>query len=232
MKGLRHKSGGASPLSPYEVAIWQTVAINLAADEGGLGRRPPVPTSFPPRLLRDEQMLARGPFRLLDHKAIGSGEYVHKDGIFMATGPGGLVLSGAFAAGQALANSSRRRQATASATPRWHVIEQGMLFVSTGGFYFDTGHSLLAWAYTAVTAAELTGPGALRITGESENGPIAWLLESDWAELVFTLWARAVHPQHPQYLAHRWLPPGWVERAEASPAGLPQRRSPEIGGNL
>ena len=42
-----------------------------------------------------------------------------------------------------------------------------------------------------------------------------WAIASDWAELVFVLWALARHPRHPQLINGEWLPPGWLEHAEA-----------------
>jgi hypothetical protein len=92
--------------------------------------------------------------------------------------------------------------------------DQGLLWVSTAGFYLQTDAGLFPWAWVAVRSIVLTGPGAAHVQGTSQSGEVSWLLQSDWAELVFVLWAMAVHPNHPSLPNGGWLPPGWRERAQ------------------
>jgi hypothetical protein len=63
----------------------------------------------------------------------------------------------------------------------------------------------------------MAAPAAVQISGEGANGPISWLLSSDWAELIFVSWALARHPRHPQLLSGGWLPPGWANHAALGP---------------
>lgn len=41
------------------------------------------------------------------------------------------------------------------------------------------------------------GSGQVMITGNSQNGLVQWLILSDWAELVFTMWCWVRHPRPP-----------------------------------
>lgn len=232
MRGNRQKQPPKDELTPYEAAIWRTVALNQALDHGVLGSLPQIPTHFPLRLGHGERVFATGPFALRDHIALGDGQYTHQSGMMLASGPAGLALTGAFAIGQAIGNSSRRSRAQAMATPQWHVIGQGQLFVSNSGFYLDTGRNLWPWGFSDITSVRLVNPGAILINGESREGPVAWILESDWAELIFTLWARLIHPQHPQFLGHAWIPPGWVDRARESKYGLPKPPTDVVPRNI
>lgn len=223
MRGKRDKKAPTDELTPYEAAIWRTVAINQSIDHGVMGKFPQVPTHFPLQLGGDrERVFATGPFQLRDYIALGDGSYMHQSGMMFATGAAGLALTGAFAVGQAIGNSSRRSHAEAMATPQWHVIDQGQVFVSGAGFYLDTGRNLFPWGFRSIHSARLVKPGAALINGESRQGPIAWIVESDWAELIFTLWARLIHPNHPQFAGNAWIPPGWSDRARTSKYGLPR----------
>jgi len=114
--------------------------------------------------------------------------------------------------GNARAKAHARAQAAADATPRWVPIEQGTLYVSRYGWHMHTP-SVLSWSWPSTTSASMMGPAAVHVTGDSTSGPVSWMLESDWAELVFVLWALVRHPRHPQLLSGGWLPPGWVEHA-------------------
>lgn len=110
----------------------------------------------------------------------------------------------------------------------WTAIDVGQLTVSTIGFYLETDDAVNPWDYGSIVAAELAGPGRVYLTGTSQRGTVCWLLTSIWAELVFVLWARARHPQHPQLVKHDWIPDGWVERiAEAGLSPAAAARVPD-----
>lgn len=110
-------------------------------------------------------------------------------------------------------------------------IGSGTLYVSTDGFYMHTAAGLHPWRYSAITTAQLTAPGSLVFSGDSDNGPITWAMESGWAELAFTLWARTVHPQHPQYAGHQWIPAEWADRVQASGYQLPTHSNQQNGSD-
>ena len=42
------------------------------------------------------------------------------------------------------------------------------------------------------------------------------MIRSDWAELLFVLWALVRHPRHPQLGNGGWQPPGWQDRCRAN----------------
>jgi hypothetical protein len=94
------------------------------------------------------------------------------------------------------------------------------MFVSTHGFYLRSAGGLYPWSWGAVMAAELVAPATVQVHGEAQTGPVSWLLRSVWAELLFVLWALAVHPHHPQLASGAWMPPAWRGRPE-----LRQQRS-------
>ncbi len=209
-------------LSPHDAAIWHTCHINELIDSGSLGSWPVLGTHFPPRLGTGEHMLVSGGFVLHDHTAIGDGSYVHDGSFFYASGRGGLALTAGLAGVTALGNASRRAAARADATPQWRVIDHGQLWVSTHGFYLMTANGLFPWGYDSIEGAQLVAPASVWFTGQSDSGQIAWILASDWAELIFTLWARVRHIQHPQFEGGRWVPPGWRERVIDAEAALPR----------
>lgn len=145
----------------------------------------------------EEKILAHGPFELLAWQAPGDGSYMHSNGMVVATGRGGLAMMAGFAAVQAIGNSSRRRDAAPMSQPRWTPIDHGTLAIGNFGIHL----------------ASLTGPGQLSIDGVAANGPVKWILNSHWAELVFMLWASVCNPSHPQMTGRTWLPQDWMTKA-------------------
>ncbi len=214
-------SQGQKPVSPHDLAVWHTVDINLYLDEGHLEQRPVIGTPFPLRHSHEERALAEGEFTLLTYVASGDGSYAHSSGFFFATGPAGLALTALTVAGRAAANSRRRREAEEAAALRWRPTERGHLTVSTHGFYLRGSTGFFPWPYVAVSTAELLGPGQVRLSGSSDQGSIDWIITSVWAELFFTLWARTVHPAHPQFVGRTWVPPGWADRLTREGHALP-----------
>lgn len=172
---------------------------------------PEVLAPFPPST-GDDRFWASGGFELLACRAVGDGSYMRNDGFFFATGPLGLVLTAASAAGRAVGNSSRRQAAAANAVPRWIEIDRGSAYLAPSGFAMHTPYALLSWPYSSLTSAQMVGPRSVHFQGTSTSGPISWILLCDWAELLFITWALTFHPRHPQLLNGGWLPPGWLER--------------------
>lgn len=200
--------------TPRDTALWHTCEIAVDLVRGVVPEpRQEVRTTFPPRLAADERFWAYGPFELFAQRAPGDGSYVHDGGFFFATGAVGLAATAAFAGARAVGNSNRRRTAEQAATPRWTPIETGNVYVSVLGLHLHTAHSLLPWVWHGFTAMEMVGPGAVHVLGNSDSGPVSWVLRSDWAELVFVTWALAHHRRHPQFLSGGWLPPGWLDWA-------------------
>lgn len=94
----------------------------------------------------------------------------------------------------------------------WVTIDYGVLAVSTAGFYFETEASVNPWDFASIIGAEIMEPGKVCVTGESQRGPVTWLVVSPWAELLFVMWARTQDPHHPQLATHDWIPDGWMDR--------------------
>lgn len=198
------------PLSDSDTALWHTLRINLELDReqtpGPVTHYGATYTGDP-----DERILARGPFQLLDFRSLGDGSYLHNNGFFFATGGAGAAATVAYGVGQAIGNSRRRNAAAAMAMPRWTLIDGGMVDVTDRRLVMQTPNGLYSWWYSAFTSAMLVGPRQLNFTGGAADGrEISWILDSDWAELALTIWARLHAPAHPQ--RHSWLPPDWAKR--------------------
>lgn len=223
--------GNLSPsLSGHDAAIWHTVDIVQRCQRGGVHDRPTIAPTFVPHLGSGELLFAQGTFELADYRAAGDGSYAHNGGFFLAGGAVGLAATGAFAAGRAIGNSRRRAQAASDAIQCWRPLSAGTIWVGTHGFYLHDSGGLLSWSFGSVTGMELVGPGAATLSGNSDRGPIYWILQSEWVELAFALWALAVYPQHPQFTSFTWIPPGWQERVATAGHQLPSVGRTELSG--
>lgn len=202
-----------APWTDRDTALWHTCEIAAVLAHG---RIPPprqqVVSIFPPQLAPDEQYWAAGPYLLNEELAPGDGSYVHDSGYFLATGRGGLTATAAVAAFRAAGNARRRRRAEEAAVPRWTPIEHGTVYLSAYGFSLHGPGGVSPWGWPSVTAAQMVAPGAVHLLGASVRGQVSWILQSDWAELLFVAWALARHRQHPQLITGSWLPPGWLQR--------------------
>lgn len=207
-------------LSPHDVAIWQTWYINELFDAGRLEEWPAAPQHFPLQQ-SGERVLAQGGFVLSNYQPIGDGSYVQSNGMFFAYGRHAAAFTIGAVAGHAIGNSRRRRQAERDAIPRWVQIGQGQIWATQFGFYCQEAASFYSWNHWAVNSMHLVGPGHLNLQGDSSDGPINWILSSDWAELIFTMWARHRHPQHPQFTTPGWIPPGWLDNLQRAGQGPP-----------
>lgn len=184
---------------------------------------PTLPVMFAP--LAGDLVWAAAPFDLYSWGAPRNGSYTVDNGFFFATGGLGLALTAGFAAARAAGNSARRRQARADLVERWLPIDAGTVFVSNLGLYLATPGGLHVWGWDSITSIQILQPRQISLTGESANGPIHWLVVSDAAELLFTLWARVRHPAHPQFSSRAWLDRGWFERMASNGEGLPPNLS-------
>jgi len=208
------KSPAVAPWTNRDSALWHTCEIVADLSQGRYPQSAPqVLTSFLPTLGPEEALWASGPFQLFDYQPIGDGSYVHNSGWFFATGAAGLMATAAIAAARAAGNNSRRASAAAAAQPRWVPIDWGTLHTGSHGVYLHTPTALLTWGWPSFTSMSMMAPGTVHLNGNSDRGQVSWILEADWAELVFVLWAVTVHPRHPQLVNGEWLPPGWLERA-------------------
>jgi hypothetical protein len=217
--------------SDADTALWHTLDILCAASTGRLAQRQPLLTQFPPQYAPDEIVLAQGHFRLAEHTAAGDGSYLHSTTVVGGTGGFGLALLAGTALASAAGNSRRRAEAAAAAARQWRQIDEGWLFVSSHGFYLQTPTALLPWAWEHVDAAQVVERSCAHLQGRSTQGPVSYLLQSAWAELVFVLWGLARHRRHPQLLEGSWLPPGWVDHARACDR-WPQRQVAELEAAL
>jgi len=189
----------------------------LAADL--LGDRPlrpaPVRTPFPPRFAADETYLASGPFSLSIHAAPGDGSYHHDSSFFFATGKAGLAATAGFAAARAVGNSRRRAAAQEQTIARWLPRHTGEITVSDRGMYLRNIQDFFAWDWHSIDSAEVVGFNTVILAAPTTAGTTHWLLQSQYAELVFLLWAKVRYPGHPQLVGDAWLPENWAHWATA-----------------
>jgi len=181
--------------------------------------RPVAPTrnSFRPQFSTTEFMLASGPFELLEYSGLGNGSYIHHGGMAI----GSPLFTAAFFASQAIANSANRNAAAQAAIPRWHVTNKGLLTVSTSGFYLEEQAGLFAWDVSSINSLEVIAESAVLMRGQSTQGSVSWIIHSDWAELIFVIWAAAMHPQHPQFSTGAFISSEWVNKVHANGYVLP-----------
>lgn len=199
---------GPAAWTARDAALWHTCDVLDALATDRVDLLAPVATTFPASIGAGERFLATAPYTLAEFFPLGDGSYRRVQGGRM----GGLPA--------AVGNARRRSAAAAAATPRWNPVESGWLFLSTHGFYL-AGSGIRPWPWTDVTAATMTAPGAVHLYGESAAGAVSWTVHSDYAELLFAVWARTRHPDHPQLAAAAWLPPDWSERAAAHLGTVP-----------
>lgn len=222
-------------LSDHDAAVWQAVEVLQKTDRGLTEQLPRQATTFPPQLGAGEQVVAVAPFQLFAHTTAGDGVYMHNSAPFVAVGRGAalgasLAVSGMVAAGTAAGNARRRAAAAHDASQQWRPIDRGNVYISTHGFYMHTAQGLLTWAFGSVRGAEMISPGHVSVVGQSSDGPVHWVLSSLLAEMLFSQWARQIHPGHPQMANHSWIPEGWAHRVSASKYDLPSFGLRQVDG--
>lgn len=209
----KKQGAGAPAWDERDEALWATAEIGLLLAQGRIGERRPAGTPFAPTLAPGEECVyAFSPFALHDYRSPGDGSYIHNSGTVLAVGRGAVPLMLGAAVGQAMGNASRRKRAAAMSQPQWMQIDGGTLSVGSHGFYLHTPTSLLTWGWGSISLMTLVGPGHVQIMGDSQNGPINWILQSNLAELVFLLWATVRHPGHEQLTGRAWLPQEWIDK--------------------
>ncbi|MDQ0212566.1 hypothetical protein [Arthrobacter bambusae] len=171
-----------------------------------------VPTFFPLRV--NEIAFAEGPVLVESFYAVGDGSYSRSNTVLAGTGAFGLALGVATIAGSAIGNASRRARAAAAATPMWRPVVSGSIVVTSQGFYLFGQTGKYDWVWAGIELMQVAGFSCVVMQGQTTAGPVTWRITSDWAELVFVLWAMTRHPQHPQLVDQSWIPPGWVRWAE------------------
>jgi len=215
------------PWTDDDTAIWHTLDILAAMLSGRASARPPLATPFPPHLAPGELILVEGPFLLSSFYATSDGSSTQSTMFVAGTGAFGAAAVVTSLVGSALVNASREKAARAAATPAWRPCDSGTVYVSTRGFYLQTNTGLYPWDWSSVSSATVVGRSRVNIQGDSRQDAVSWILQSPWAELIFTLWAVARHPTHPQIVTGGWLPPGWYEHAKAN-GYWPERQIHEI----
>lgn len=197
-----------------EVLRYTCYLAAMMAGGHDLGQTPEVLAPFPMANADDERLWATGQFVLSDFRALGDGSWQVSTPMVMGTGAVGLGLVAGSLIGGAVAKSRARAAAQAASVPRWVPIDHGALYASRYGFYLYTPQ-VFRWNWEGMTGASVVAPATLHFTGESTNGSISWLLQSDYAELLFVTWALSRHPRHPQLVTGGWLPQSWLQHAEA-----------------
>lgn len=99
---------------------------------------------------------------------------------------------------------------------RWRPMDAGQVFVSNSAYYLRPAKSPapLAFVYGCVHETTILGPGVIEtVVNLADGNDFRFQIESDWAELIFCMWALAYAPNHPQ--CQDWLPAGWEQRAHA-----------------
>lgn len=208
------------PTARDAVLLYTAQLAELVRVGGDLRAVAEVVGPFPPSLGPDEHFWISAPYGLRKYRSLGDGSWSAPMFIAGGTGAFGAGLLAGSVIGNASASSKARRQAAADAMPRWVLSEQGALYISRYGFYL-AGPAPRPWDWASATSATMVGPGSVHMSVESTRGPIAWIIDSDWSELVFVLWALAQHPAHPQLLSGGWLPPGWIRWAAAHNQPVP-----------
>jgi hypothetical protein len=216
---------GSTLWTDRDAALWHTceLAMTLAAGERP-GPTYQAPSAFPPRFATDETFWVSGGFALSRWFAPGDGSYESRTTFIGGGGLLGVALGAATLTGSAVGNARRRRAAAEAAIPRWNVVDQGFLWVTERGVYLQSLRAgVTAWDWWSIHTAEMVAPATVQLQAD---GTDPFLIASDWAELVFVVWALARFPQHHQLVAGTWLPPGWLAHAAAHhPTRL---RSPQL----
>lgn len=216
-----------SQWSEHDSALWITCEVAAQLARGAIVEPPQrFAAPFPPRLEPGEEFWGGGGFEIARYFARGDGSYTHHSGAFIGGGVLGLTLGAGMAAGRAIGNAGRRRAAEHAATPRWHTVDSGELYVTCAGMYLRADQGISSWSWFDVVMADMVGPRQMQF---QPHGSEQLILRSDWAEMAFMLWALRRFPTHHQLLTGGWLPEGWLSRAAARhPSSLTTPRLPQL----
>ncbi|RJT89055.1 hypothetical protein D6T64_08040 [Cryobacterium melibiosiphilum] len=192
---------------PADTALWTTCHIVFDTVNGHVPQHR-IDTLFP--LTDGEVAVTAGNLFVDSFHAAGDGSYNRSSTFVWGTGAFGLALAAGTLAASAAGNASRRNQAAADAQEAWRSLFGGTLFVTTGGFYIHTRQGLFRWRWEAVDLMQVVAFNVVIMQARSTEGPVTWRLTSEWAELVFALWALHRHPNHPQLRDGTWPPTNWL----------------------
>lgn len=217
------------PLSNQDLAIWHTIQINHALENGALDRYPRLPATV--RLSDGRGPLAVGGYAMLSYQDIQyewqSGQpamqFVNHVNYGNPNAIANSAVAGLTAAGvSALMNRRGRKKAEQMSGGRWVEEERGELLIGSTGILFRPGGHTYVWHYGGLQNAELVGPHHVRFEVAFDSGAVEErIIASDWAELCFVMWAHSQFPEHAQLRGRTWIPPGWFDRLQASGMRLP-----------
>ncbi|MFB7609984.1 hypothetical protein [Streptomyces gardneri] len=211
------------PWSPLDEYLWHTCDILADVLSGTLSRRPLLATHAP--VAARDRVLAVGPANRLTWRAYGNGSYTHNQ--VVAFGSPAFVAGSLL--GNALGNSSRRRQAERNAQPRWAMEGTGELTITLHKAYINSPstsiHTEIFWA--GLSSIDLVAPDTVETRFINNQGQLMTIrLQTLWASLIFVLAALNTFPHHPRLLTCGWLPSGFEQRCTA--AGRPCRPAAEL----
>jgi len=116
-----------------------------------------------------------------------AGDASHSQGGFLAFGPPGLFL--ATAAGSAMLNAHRRKEAEAQAAPQWRAADQGSCVVTTTRFACGLSQGWRDLPYGALRSSSCDARGITLWYDESP--PV--MLQMPYPEAVFVLFRHAAY---------------------------------------
>ncbi|MFD4392899.1 hypothetical protein [Streptomyces sp. NPDC058495] len=207
-------SQGPPPWTALDEYLWHTCEIIADVVQGQLNHRPLVATPAP--LPQGDRALVTGPARPSYWGALGNGSYHHTS--TFAVGSPAFVIGSLL--GNAVGNSTRRKEAARNAQPRWIEREPGEVTVSlTGAFFVNptkpTESIFLYWS--GLDSIDLVAPDVFHTHYISvTKRPTTVRLATPWASLIFALAAYNRFPAHPRLLNRGWLPPGFEQRSAAA----------------
>lgn len=219
-------AGGQEMWTERDSVLFASCEILAAATSGQLGSRPVLAHSFALRFAQDERLLATGAYQLHWWGAVGDGTDASRTTIVGGTGIIGIGLLGATAFGSAAGNANRRARAAADASSQWRPFDAGYLHISDQGFYLQGSSGFRSFCWSHVVEGDLTAETMFAFNAMTTNGTDYFCLTSDWAELVFMLWALAVNRNHPRLINNSWINPAFFEKCQR--LGYPTPR-PTLG---
>jgi hypothetical protein len=177
-----------------------------------LGRLPYARYPTPFRLADGVHAMVNGPIEINEYKSAGDGSYLHTRGFVAGPGPVGLFLLPVSLAFIAAGNAKRRQQAAA-----FRFEFGGQVHVTTNGFVLDDERTLAYWTTSDIASMEVVDPGqgVTMMQGQSDRGPVKWLLHTPWAQLIFAVWALREYPRHPQLVDGEWMSDLWLDYARS-----------------
>jgi hypothetical protein len=198
----------------HDSALYATCEIATAVAQGQGDQLPVLAHSFALDLAPNDRLLASGGYALDWWGAAGDGSYMTSSFIAGGTGVFGLGLLAATAIGSSARNARAKRNAAADAADRWRPVDAGTVHVSYFGFYLTDGQcGFRRFGWHDLVQASVTEVGGMHFhAATSGGGSSDFFLRSDWAELLFVMWAMYRNQHHPQLIGGSWLDAGFLAR--------------------